>query len=89
MDLKRSYGVPASALECTWCDQAQLRLNTRSRFERRSSQPASHAVVLAGPMIPLLPALGRGSYVRSNAWSTIDRIHHCDRMHSLRSSAVL
>jgi hypothetical protein len=28
MDLKRSYGVPASAL-CTWCDRAQL------RFERK------------------------------------------------------
>jgi hypothetical protein len=75
MDLKRSYGVPTSALEC---DRAQLRSNARSRFEYRPSQPASHAVALAGPMIPSLPALRRGSYVCSNAWSTIDRIHHCD-----------
>jgi hypothetical protein len=48
-------------------DRAQLRSNARSRFERRPSQPVSHAVALAGPMIPSLPALHRGSYVRSNA----------------------
>jgi hypothetical protein len=46
-------------------DRAQLRSNARSRFERRPSQPVSHAVALAGPMIPSLPALRRGSYVRS------------------------
>jgi hypothetical protein len=56
MDLKRNNGVPASALDCIWCDRAQLRLNVRSRFEHRSSQPASHAVALAGPMIPSLLA---------------------------------
>jgi hypothetical protein len=48
-------------------DQVQLRSNARSRFERRPSQPVSHVVALAGPMIPSLPALRRGSYVRSNA----------------------
>jgi hypothetical protein len=85
MDLKRSDGVPASVLERTWCDQAQLRSNARSMFERRPSQPASHAVALASPMILLLPTLRRGIYVRSNTWSTIDY----DQTHSLRSSAVL
>jgi hypothetical protein len=89
MDLKRSYRVPTSALECTWCNRAQLWSNTRNRFERRPSQPTSHVVALAGPMIPSLPALRRGSYVRSKAWSMIDRIHHYDQTHSLQSSAML
>jgi hypothetical protein len=89
MDLKRSYGVPASALERTWSDQTQLLSNTRSRIKCRPSQLASHAVALVGPMIPSLSALHRSSYVRLNARSTIDRIHHCDRTHSLQSSAVL
>jgi hypothetical protein len=71
LDLKRSNGVPASALDRTWCDRAQLQSNARSRFESRSSQPASHAVALAGPKIPLLPAMRRGSYLRSIAGCTI------------------
>jgi hypothetical protein len=81
MDLKRSNGVPASALDRTWCDRAQLRSNARSKFERRSSQPASHTVALAGPMIPSLPALRRAVIcvrsqgVRSNACiSAIERM---------------
>jgi hypothetical protein len=57
MDLKRSKGVTASALDCTWCNRAQLRSNARTRLEHRSSQPASHAVALAGPTIPSLSAI--------------------------------
>jgi hypothetical protein len=72
MDLKRRNGVPASALKRTWCDRAQLRSNARSRFEHRFSQPASHAVALAGPMIPLLLALRCDSYLRSIAGCTIE-----------------
>jgi hypothetical protein len=89
MDLEKSYGVLASSLERTWCNRVQLRSNTRSRIERKPSQPASYAVALADPMIPSLPTLHHGSYVRSNARITIDRIHHCDRTHSLRSNAAL
>jgi hypothetical protein len=89
MDLKRSNGVTASALDHTWCDRAQLRSNARSRFERRSSQPVSHAVALAGPTIPSLPAMCRGSYLRSIARCTIKRMHQCDRTHGLCSNATL
>jgi hypothetical protein len=69
MDLKRSNGVT------TKCDRAQLRSNARSRFERRSSQPASHAIALTGPTIPSLPAMRRGSYLRLIAGCTIERMH--------------
>jgi hypothetical protein len=78
MDLKRSNGVTASALDRTWCDRAQLQSNARSRFEHRSSQPASHTVALAGPTIPLLPAMRRGSYLRSIAGYMIKCMHQCD-----------
>jgi hypothetical protein len=78
LDLKRSNGVPASALDRTWCDQAQLRSNARSRFERRSSQPASHAVALAGPMIPSLPAMCRGNYLHLIVGGTIEHMDQCD-----------
>jgi hypothetical protein len=75
MDLKRSKGVTASALERTWCDRVQLRSNARGKFERRSSQPTSHAVALAGPTIPSLPALRRGSYLRSIVECMIEHMH--------------
>jgi hypothetical protein len=89
MDLKRSKGVTASALDRTWCDRAQLRSNARSRFERKSSQPASHAVALAGPTIPSLLAMCHGSYLCSIAECTIERMHQCDRTHGLRLNAAL
>jgi hypothetical protein len=89
LDLKRSNGVPASALDRTWCDRAQLRSNARSRFERKSSQPASHTVALAGPTITSLSAMRCGSYLRSIAGCTIERMHQCDRTHGLRSNATL
>jgi hypothetical protein len=75
MDLKRSKGVPASALDRTWCDRAQLQLNTRTRLKRRSSQPASRAVALTGPTIPLLLVMRRGSYLRSIVECAIERMH--------------
>jgi hypothetical protein len=80
MDLKRSNGVPASA---------QLRSNARNMFEHRSNQPASHAVALAGPTIPSLQAMRRGSYLHSIAECTIERIHQCDRTHGLHSNIAL
>jgi hypothetical protein len=49
MDLKRSNGVPTSALERTWCDRAQLQSNARSKFEHTPRRPVSRAVALAGP----------------------------------------
>jgi hypothetical protein len=78
MDLKKSNGVPASALNRTWCDQAQLWSNARSKFERRSSQPTSHAVALAGPTIPLLLAMRHGHYLHSIAGCTIEHRHQGD-----------
>jgi hypothetical protein len=89
MDLERSNRVPTSALDRTWCDRAQLRSNARCRLERRSSQPASHAVALAGPTIPLLLTMRRGSYLRSITGCTIERMHQCNRTHVLRSNAAL
>jgi hypothetical protein len=89
MDLKRSNGVPASALDCTWCDRVQLLSNARGRFKRRSSQPASHAVALASPTIPLLPAMCRGSYLCSIAECTIEHMHQCDQTRGLCSNATL
>jgi hypothetical protein len=89
LDLKRSNGVLASALDRIWCNRAQLRSNARSRFERRSSQPASHAVALAGPTIPSLPAIRHGSYLHSNAGCSIKHMHQCDRTHGLYSNAAL
>jgi hypothetical protein len=89
MDLKRSNGVPTSALDRTWCDRAQLQLNARSRFECWSSQPASHIVAIVGPTIPSLPAIRRGSYLRLIIESMIERMHQCNRTHSLRSNAAL
>jgi uncharacterized metal-binding protein len=87
MDLKS--GVLASALERTLCDQAQLQSKARSRFKHRSSQPMSHAIALVGPMIPLLPALCRGNYLRSIAGCTIECMHQCYRTHGLRSNIAL
>jgi hypothetical protein len=89
MDLKRSNGVPANVLDRTWCDRAQLQSNARGRFERRSSQPASYAVAVAGPTIPSLPAMRHGSYLRSIAECTTERMHQCDQTHGLRSNAAL
>jgi hypothetical protein len=89
LDLERSNGVPASAPDRTWCDRAQQRSNPRCRFERRSSQPASHAVALADPTIPLLPAMRRGGYLRSIAGCTIERMYQCDRTHGMYSNVAL
>jgi hypothetical protein len=89
MDLKRSIGVTANALDRTWYDRAQLRSNTRSRFERRSSQLASHIVALVGPTIPSLPAIRRGNYLRPITECTIKHMHQCDRTHGLHSNAAL
>jgi hypothetical protein len=89
MDLKRSNGVPTSAFDRTWCDRAQLRSNARSTFERRSNQPASHVVVLAGPTIPSLLAMRHGNYLRSIIECTIERMHQCDQTYGLRSNAAL
>jgi hypothetical protein len=89
MGLERSDGVPASAFDRTWCDQAQVRSNARCRFERRSSQPASHTIALVGPTIPSLPTMRRGSYLRSIAGCTIERKHQCDRTDGLRSNTAL
>jgi hypothetical protein len=83
MNLKRSKGVTAK------CDRAQLWSNARSRFERRSSQPASHAIALAGPTIPSLLAMCCGNYLRSITECTIECMHQCDRTHGLHSNAAL
>jgi hypothetical protein len=72
MDLK--CGFPASVLDRTWCDRAQLQSNARSKFEHRSSQPASHAISLVGPAIPSLPTMRRGSYLSSITECTIERM---------------
>jgi hypothetical protein len=47
--LKEKFGIPASALECTWCDRAQLRSNASSKIDRTPRRPVSRAVALAGP----------------------------------------
>jgi hypothetical protein len=62
--------------------------SARSRFEHKSSQPTSHVVALAGPMIPLLPAMRHGSYLRSIVGCTIEHMHQCDQTHGLRSNAA-
>jgi hypothetical protein len=41
-------------------------------------QPASHVVALAGPTIPSLPAIRRGSYLHSIIECTIECMHQCD-----------
>jgi hypothetical protein len=86
MNLKRSNGVPASALECTWCDRAQLRSNARSKFERTPRRPMSRAVALASPSFhrfqPCAVAVcafeckdhdRMHASVRSNAWPAFER----------------
>jgi hypothetical protein len=45
----------------------------RYTIERRSSQPASHAFVLAGSKSPSLPAMRRGGYLQSNVECTVER----------------
>jgi hypothetical protein len=47
MDLKRSNGVPASALDRTWCNRVQLQSNARSKFECIPFRPVSRAGALA------------------------------------------
>jgi hypothetical protein len=89
LEVKRSEGVLASALDHTWCYRVQLRLNVRTRLKRRSSQPASRAVVLTGPTILSFLAMHHGSYLRSIAECTIERMHQCIRTHGLRSNATL
>jgi hypothetical protein len=87
--LRSEEGIPASAFDRTCYDRTHLRLNTKGRFECRSSQLVSHVVALADLMIPSLPAMRRGGYLRSNVECTIERMHQCVRTHGLRSNAWL
>jgi hypothetical protein len=56
-----------------------VRSNAGTRFERRSSQPVSHVVALAGPMIPALLAMHRGGYLCSNVECTFEHMYQCVR----------
>jgi hypothetical protein len=51
----------------------------RHMVERRSSQPASRAIALAGPRSPSLPTMRHGSYLRSNVECMFERMHQCVR----------
>jgi hypothetical protein len=55
------------AFECNYCR------TQRHTVERRSSQPASRVVALAGPRSPSIPAMPRGSYLWSNVECTVER----------------
>jgi uncharacterized metal-binding protein len=57
--------------------------------ERRSSQPMSHAVALAGLTISLLSTMRRGNYLCLIVGCTIECMHQCDRTHGQRSNAAL
>jgi hypothetical protein len=63
------------AIERTYSRTQRGGSNANGRFERRSSQHASHAVALAGLTIPSLPVMRCGSYLRS--------IAKCDVPHPL------
>jgi hypothetical protein len=79
IDLKRCYGAPASALDRTKCDRAQLQLNARSKFERTPCRRVPRAIALAGPSFhrfqPCAVAVMcvRLQGVRSNTWPAFER----------------
>jgi hypothetical protein len=60
----------------------------KDRFERKPSQPASHAIALANLMIPSLPAMRRGGYLRSIVKCMIECMHQCVRTQGLHSNAA-
>jgi hypothetical protein len=80
-------GIPTSAFDHTCCERTHLRSSAKGRFKRRSSQLASHTIALAGPMIPSLPAMRHGGYLRSNVECMFEHLHHCVRTYGLRSNA--
>jgi hypothetical protein len=63
----------------------------RHMVERRSNQPTSHTVALAGPRSPSLPAMRRGGYLRSNVECTIEckNINAFKRMACIRPVSTL
>jgi hypothetical protein len=77
MDPCQVRSTALGAFDRTWCVRTHSRSDARGTVERRPSQPASHAVTLAGPRSPSLPACvvavicGRTWRARSNAYTSV------------------